>query len=243
MHRRNRRLEYGIEVDWSALPPHTNSLLEVEPTIESLRFRREKNSHRGISRLSRLRQLVVFCVNQECLEEIASLPRLEILYISEISAIDLACLGRCQSLRHLVIKGGTKVPALAWLSKLSLLESLALEHFKLITDFSEIAMLSGLKVLGIEGSMWTTQRVESFRPVAALSSLEALFLTNCRPKSDGLDPLHLLVHLRYLEIAAFYTEQQFLALRAAIPKLECDWFEQIERHGSIKAAIKNRTKI
>jgi hypothetical protein len=237
----NRRFEYGVEVDWTSLPPHTDSLVGVDPNVESMRFRRVKGSHRGISQLSQLRKLVVFCVNQECLEEIAALPRLETLYMSQMSAVDPSCLSGCRNLRHLIIKGGTKVPSLSWLSRLPPLESLLLEHFKMVTDFSAVAALSSLKALGIEGSIWASQRCENFKPVALLPALEALVLTNCRPKSDGIRPLHRLERLRYLEIAAFYADEEFLALRRAIPKLECEWFEQIDQYGSIKASIKART--
>jgi len=48
-------------------------------------------------------------------------------------------------------------------------------------------------------------------------------------------------HLRYLEIAAFYPDADFLAVRRALPNLECEWFQQIDKYGSIKAAIKART--
>lgn len=238
----NRRLAFRVEVDWPALPPHTSSLVGVDPGTESLRFRREKNSHRGISRFSRLRQLVAFCVNQDCLEAIADLPNLEMLYVSEMSADDPSCLARCRSLRNLVIKGGTKIPSLDWLSRLPPLQSLLLENFKLVADLSAVAAQGGLKAFGLEGGMWAAQRIESFRPLRSLLALEALFLTNCRPKSDGLLPLHQLSNLRYLEIAAFYPDEEFLALRRAIPDLACDWFGEIDKFGSIKAAIKSRTK-
>jgi hypothetical protein len=241
-HAVNIRLQYNVEVDWKTLPPHTNTLAGITPDVESLRFRREKNSHLGISKFTRLRRLVAFCVNQDCLEEIAELPNLQFLYVSEMTAANLDCLGRCRTLRHLTLKGGTKVPSLSWLSSLPPLDSLLLEHFKQVTDLSAIGVLPSLKAFGIEGSMWTTQKVDSFRPIALLPQLEALFLTNCRPIAEGLEPLKQLHRLRYLEIAAFYPDADFLALRHALPSLECDWFPLIDKYGSTKAAIKARTK-
>ena len=90
--------------------------------------------------------------------------------------------------------------------------------------------------------MWSTQRLESFQPLARLPNLEALFLTNCRPASDGIEPLHEMPRLRYLEIAAFYSDEEFRELRQALPNLECQWFQQLDRYGSIKVAIKEQTK-
>jgi hypothetical protein len=60
--------------------------------------------------------------------------------------------------------------------------------------------------------------------------------------SDGLGPLHDLHDLRYLEIAGFHPDLEFLALRKALPALECGWFQQIDQYGSIKASIKARIK-
>jgi hypothetical protein len=203
-----------------------------------MRFRREKNSHRGISRLTRLRTLFASCVNQDFLEEISQLPLLESLYIDQTSATSADCLKHCKKLRHLVIVGGTKFSSLSWLSALPPLDTLLLQNFKRVTDLSPVGELTSLRAFGLEGSMWTTQRVDSFRPLTMLPHLEALFLTNCRPTMDGLEPLQQLTQLRHLEIAAFYPDAEFLKLRHALPNLECYWFQLIDQHGSIKAAMK-----
>ena len=234
----NRRLEYNVAVDWRSLPSHTNTLLGVASDTEELRFRREKDSHRGISRLTHLRKLVAFCVNQDFLEEISQLPLLEFLYIDQTTATNADCLERCKKLRHLVIVGGTKFSSLSWLQTLPPLDSLRLENFKQITDLSPLSALTSLRALCMEGSIWTTQRVNSFCPIAVLPCLEALFLANCRPFTGGLEPLQGLTQLRFLAIAAFYPESEFLRLRHALPNLECDWFQHIDQYGSIKAAIK-----
>lgn len=233
----SRRLEYNVAVDWRSLPSQVNTLVGVNSDTEELCFRREKNSHRGIFRLTHLRKLAASCVNQEFLEEISQLPLLESLYIDQTSATSADCLGRCQKLRHLVIAGGTKFPSLSWLQVLPPLDSLRLVNFKQITDLSPLGALASLRAFGMEG-MWTTQRVDSFRPLTMLPRLEALFLANCRPVADGLEPLHRLTQLRYLEIAAFYPDAEFLRLRSALPELECHWFQDIDQYGSIKAAIK-----
>jgi hypothetical protein len=75
-----------------------------------------------------------------------------------------------------------------------------------------------------------------------LPRLEALFLYASRPVSDGLHPLFHLHRLRYLEIAGRYPDADFLALRSALPQLKCDWFQEIDRYGSIKAYVKATVK-
>lgn len=238
----NHRLQYNVTVDMEALRPHTDTLDGVSPDVTFLRFRREKNSHRGISKLTQLRTLLIFCANQESLEEISTLPSLETLYVSETNATNLDCLGKCRTLRHLIIDSGTKITSLEWLALLPPLESLLLVNFKRITDLSGIGAQSTLKAFGFEGSMWTTTQVENFEPIADLKSLKALFLTNCRPASKSLVPLQKLSGLKYLEIAAFYPDSEFLALRRALPQLKCGWFEAIDQYGSIQASIKARTQ-
>jgi hypothetical protein len=47
----SKRVQFNVEVDWKALPVHTNTLEGVSTDVEILRFRRERNSHRGIVNL------------------------------------------------------------------------------------------------------------------------------------------------------------------------------------------------
>lgn len=238
----NRRVQFNVEVDWKALPVHTNTLEGVSTDVETLRFRRERNSHRGIASLTRLRTLVIFCVNQECLEEISELPSLTTLYISETSASSADCLSRCRSLRHLIIKGGTKFESLKWIESMPPLDSLLLEHFKRLSDITPIESMPSLRSFGFEGSMWATQYVESLSPIARLPNIEAVFLSNLRTRNDGLNPLQEAKSLRYMESAAYYPDEQFLALRRALPNLDCQWFRDIEEYGGTKQAIKERVK-
>jgi len=234
---RSIRHRYRIAPDWNNLPEQTITLQGISRSELRLRFRREKNSHRGLREFKDLKELVIFCPNQDAIEEIGYLQSLEFLYIDMTWATDLSALAVCRSLRHLTIKGATQVTSLGWVADLPPLESLLLENFKKITDISSLASLSTVKALGIEGSMWTRQNVDSFTPLSGLSLLEALFIANCKPSNAGLLPLHTLGNLRYLDAAAFYTEDEFMALHRALPQLSCDWFSQIREHVSIKAAI------
>lgn len=236
----NERLSYGVNVDWKSLPEHKFTVEGLPNDISSLRFRRVKNSHRGIGRFHNLELLVAFCVNQDCLDEIATLPRLHTLHIDEISATDLTPLQRCRSLRRLIIKGGTKVQTLDWVKGLPPLEAFLIEHFKLVRDLSPLTALRSVRAIGIEGSMWTTQKVNTFLPLTELSKLEAVFIANCRAEQDSLKPFHVLRQLNILQAPGFYPDADFLALRSALPQLRCDWFGEIDCYGSIKAAIKAR---
>ena len=231
------RHTYRIEPVWDELPEHTNTLIGIARDEQRLRFRREKNSHRGLREFESLRELVIFCPNQDAIAEIGHLQNLEFLYIDETRATDLSPLTGCISLRHLTIKGATQTASLDWIRGLPPLESLLIENFKKITDISPMASQKSAKALGVEGSMWTRQKVDSFEPFSELEALEALFITNCMPVRHGLVPLHNLHNLRFLEAPGFYSEDEFSDLQRSLPRLKCSWFDRIKEHGSIKAAI------
>ena len=231
------RRNYKIEPIWDDLPEHTNTLAGLSRDQEKLRFRREKDSHRGLREFESLTELVIFCPNQDAITEVGHLQDLQFLYVDDTRATDMSPLTGCSALRHLTIKGATQATSLDWIRDLPQLDSLLIENFKKITDISPIAAMTSLRALGVEGSMWTRQKVDSFIPLSGLEELEALFITNCKPTTDSLMPLYSLHNLRYLEAPAFYTEDEFSCLEKAIPQLKCSWFDQIRKHGSIKAAI------
>lgn len=164
------RIDAGISFHWNSLPPVHSSLADISHDAVSLRFRREDSSFRGISRFIRLRRLWADSVNQKFLDELATIPTLEWLFIDGTTAIDLTPLHQLRQLRRLVITGGTKIPNMIWLVGLPPLEALAVENFKLVRDLDPIATLANLRTLAIEGSMWTKMRVTSIAPLAASSS-------------------------------------------------------------------------
>lgn len=237
-----RREEYGVGVDQKKFLNHFETIDEIPPDATVLRFRRRADSHRGISRFQKLTALLAFCVNQDFLDELTLLPSLTTLCIEGLTAADLQPLDRCVNLRRLMIMGGTRVPSLDWVTRLPQLDALLIQNFKLVTDISPLTSLQAVRALGIEGSMWTAQRVETLEPLKALPGVKALFLTNCRIHHGGLRPLHDIKSLEYLESASFPGDAEFLALRRALPHLQCAWFGAIDKYGSIRKAIKARLK-
>jgi Leucine-rich repeat (LRR) protein len=233
------RRKYGLELDWENVPECVSVLDGISKDASFLRLYREGNSHRGLGAFTSITHLVISKVNQECIAEIALLKNLEFLYIEGCTAADLAPLSGCSHLRHLTIKGASKVANLDWLVPLVGLVSLGLESFKLIDDVSALSNLGGLTALALEGGMYKPQKIHSLLPISSLTQIEALFLTNCRVSTDGLRPLHSLCRLKHLDIAAFYEDVEFLELKRALPDLSCDWFDSIQTHGSIKDYMKS----
>ena len=219
-----QRITAGVGHEWDRLPPVLTAVPEVPHDAQALRFRREGKSHRGLHAHKGLTQLWARAVNQEFLEEIAQLRGLRLLHLADVTATDLAPLAALPALEQLTINDATKVPDLAWVEPMQALRSLGLEHFKRVSDLSPLSSLTGLTGLAVEGSMWTAMRVATLQPLAALSNLEALFLTNLRVEDKSLRPLHGLARLRTLHCARFFPPAEFAALAAARPGLECSWF-------------------
>jgi hypothetical protein len=182
--------------------------------------------------------LWLYSVNQEFLEELVDISTIEQLYIEGITATDLTPLHGLKRLRRLVLIGGTKIQSVNWVAGLPPLEALAIENFKRVNDLDPLGALTSLSALGVEGSIWTRMRVASLAPLAGLHGLRSLFLTNLTASDRGLRHLHSLARLEVLQIGALFPDEEFVRLRHALPRLRCDWFEIIDRHGSTREGIR-----
>jgi hypothetical protein len=232
------RIDAGVSFDWSSLPAHRTSLVELPHDATELRFRRDGSSHRGIHRFNRLCRVWVYSVNQDFLEELADIPTIEQLFIGGTTAVDLTPLQRLRQLRRLVINSGTKIQSMDWVAGLPPLESLAIENFKRVLHLDPLVSLTSLTALGIEGSIWTRMRVSTLAPLSGLCGLRYLFLTNLTASDHSLHHLHSLTGLELLQIGALFPDEELVRLRQALPRLRCDWFEMIERHGSTREGIR-----
>jgi hypothetical protein len=234
------RIDAGVGFDWDNLPPCQTTLDEVSSTAQELRFHRERSSHRGIHRFKNLRRLWLYAVNQDFLDEIVQLPDIESLYIEGLTATNLNVLNQLPRLRRLILTPGNKITNLDWVASLSHLESLSLESFNQVLHLDPLASLTKLSALGIEGSTFTPMRVTSLAPVSALSALRCLFITCLRTSDGSLKPLHSLKRLEVLQCgSSYFHDDEFVSLHQALPKLRCEWFDMIERHGSTRAGIKS----
>lgn len=188
---------------------------------------REKASHEGIGRRTALRELSAQGVNQAFLEEIACLTWLEYLDLGwPVTATDLAPLRELTNLRHLVINSPRSIADFTPLLGLPRLERLFIENAKHLRSLDWLRSLKDrLVALGIEGSMYTPQSIDSLAPLEGFA-LEALFLTNTRLADQDLSPIATMPRILFLGTGINAPRAQFFALRDAKPGLECTWFEE-----------------
>jgi hypothetical protein len=232
------RIDAGIGFDWKALPKYVTTLEGVPHDAEQLNFMREGKSQRGFARLQSLKRAWLHGVSPEFLDEIARVESLEVLQLARVTATDLTPLARLRNLKRLIVHDATKVESLRWVEGLPPLDALALENFKRVRDLEPLQARLELITLGVEGSMWTAMRVASLAPLSRLTKLRSLFTTNLRVADRSLQPLHSLAHLGLLRCAAFYPDEEFRSLRRALPHLRCEWIDELEAHGSLRAARK-----
>lgn len=232
-------LDAGVSLDWKRLPRQVDSLDGIAADATELSFRRTTTNYRGLSRLTELKLLSASRVDQKFLDEIVRLPALETLSIKLMSAVSAEPLTKLRRLKRLMIRGGGKVENLDWVRRLPPgIEAICLEGFWRCHDLAPLADMPGLTGLALEGGIDRRYEVDTLEPLATLPGLRALFLPATKVRNDGLAPLGRIRTLRHLSCGAYFPDAEFLALRRALPDLDCSWIDEIEKHGSLKAAMK-----
>ena len=125
-------------------------------------------------------------VSQSLFEATCSMPNIEGLYIKWSGIKDLESLKKFEKLKYIHIGSSAQVESIDMLSDLSNLIVLEIENFKRISKLEPISNLIGLEGLGVTGSLWTTQKVESLVPLKSLNNLRYLFIDNLKTKKMTL---------------------------------------------------------
>lgn len=219
-----RRYRTLFQDNWPATG-NSEKTEDVGPFEECVILNRTGNSHRGIAQYRQVRALLAGSANQDFLEEIGHLGSLEYLELAwPTTAKDLSPLRNLKELRVLKIDSPRNIVDFSIIAQLPKLERLFIENAKHMSGLDWIEPLRDrLTVLGIEGSMYTKQKIPSLAPLQGFA-LQALFLTSTRMGDQSFVPLHDMQTLRYLGTALNAPRDEFEALHTALPDLQCDWF-------------------
>ena len=201
--------------------------LGIAPDATSGAHNRVKESFRGISTRKKLRALTAGAVNQDFLDEICELENLEWLELLwPVTAETLEGLARLTKLHRLKIDSPRNITDFTPILKLPKLTHLEIENAKHVFDLRWIKPLKDrLDVLGIDGSINTTQKLESLDPLDGFA-FSKLTLTNVSVADKDLSPLINCRNLKELRCAkSVSTFEGFMALAEARPDLACPWFD------------------
>jgi hypothetical protein len=212
--------------EWRDWPVCLTDAASIPHNIERLHFYREKKSHRGIRKHKSLKELVAKQVDQNFLHEICDLYNLEYLEMETVTATDISILKKLPKLRYLKIYGLRNAKDISCLTKMENLRKLFLENIKHLSDLNFLDGNQKLKALGVEGSMYTKQKIASLEPISRVKSLEAVFLSSVQLTDKNLDYLALLPQLMFLYCARFAPKSSFESLRALMPNLICNWCDK-----------------
>ena len=216
--------------DWERVrAAHVERADDIAEDATFVGLGREKASHRGIGRRKAITTLFASAVDQDYLDEIGELANLEYLWLGwPVTARDLAPLARLKHLTYLKLDSPRNVTDFAPLTQLPALTHLFVENAKHMAALDWLAPLEGqLAALGIEGSIWTLQKVPALAPLAGFA-FEALFMTSVRLADKDLTPLASCPNLAYLQCARFAPKNKFEELKALRPDIACLWFDKYE---------------
>ena len=188
---------------------------------------RKNNSFRGISTRTELRILVAGAVNQDYLDEICQLEKLEELELSwPVTAETLEGLTKLRRLEKLKVDSPRNISDFTPLTKLFGLKHLAIENAKHLYNLRWMHPLKDrLESLALDGSINTTQKLESLDPLDGFA-FKKLSLVSASVKDKDLSPLITCRQLKLLDCAkAVSTFDGFMALADARPDLQCQWFD------------------
>lgn len=210
--------------EWSRIT--TESAADVPLDATRARVQRVKASHRGICERKALKELLAGGADQSYLDEICTIIGLERLELGwPVTAHSLEGLRALTRLRYLKIDSPRNIADFTPVLALPSLQTLLIENAKHMKDIEWLADAHHLDVIGIEGSMWTMQKVPSLAPLAGLKGMRAFMATSVRLGEKNLFPLAECPRLEYLSCARFVPREEFEMLRKLKPGLRCSWFD------------------
>ena len=206
-------------------PDAVEDVLDAQDGAQRLRLKTGARNLHGLATLPNLKALWCFDIDGAALKSIGMCLRLTSLYVENLKTEHVAPLRGLQDLDILSLDTCSKLKTLAFLRDLRPLSSLAIIHFRNVSDLGPLSDQASLRELAITGSMWVRMQVESFQPLETLRGLELLHLTNIKAKDESLKPLHCLTRLKRLDIANFYPMREFAILSRKLSETECIWFQ------------------
>lgn len=135
-------------------------------------------------------------------------------------------LARFRQLETLLVASWTDADfePLKTLERLQRFEVVHLPKITCLDSFPRMTNLRQLKLAILPSEIPKLRRVESWKPLDRLCSLETLQIEGFRPDRDGVVALAEITTLRSLYIDDIYPLSELATLSAALPQLRCELF-------------------
>jgi hypothetical protein len=213
---------FPAKLSW---PEATDNLDNSDFRKKVLRLTHKAKNFNLLPKYKNLQRLWCFDINEKQLQTICECQSIEQLYIENLKTDKLSLFGKLKKLKFISIDTCSKANTIDDIGNLQSLVGLYLTHFSKIRDIKPLSRLTNLKELGVSGSMWTRMKIESFKPIEEINSIEFLHLTNIKPEDESLEPLKDLSKLKQLDIANFYPMEEFAKLAGIHTDTYCTWFK------------------
>ena len=145
-------------------------------------------------------------VPQIIFESACLMPNLAGLYIKWSGITDISSLIKLRNIRYFHLGSSTRLESIDILKNMENLIYLGLENIKKISNIEPLLNLKNLIALYLEGSMWTTQVVETLKPLSNLHKLRHLRMANLKTHDKTIEFLGEMKNLKYLNGPAFFSK-------------------------------------
>lgn len=144
-------------------------------------------------------------ISQECFEAICELENLEELVLNRCSSLkNIDSIAKLKKLSCLILGDPTKIESVEPIHSLTNLDDLRIQNAKKVSHFDALSELIKLKVLHIDGSMWTAQPIDNFNFMTKLVNLRHLTFINTKAKKKNFDQL-----LNIKNLSVFYCSYNY----------------------------------
>jgi len=175
---------------------------------------------KGLDRLCQFKCLEYLCisiVDSSAAGIVGQIPALRRLVIHDLRVNDLRAFSDLSHLDDLAIVGSSKLKSISGVENLRNLRSLILCDNCNYDSVADLATLSALETLWLEGGMSKLLRISTLAPLERLHRLERLRLASIRVADGSLRSLHGLASLREVFIAKAFSPAEFRGLAKALP--------------------------
>jgi hypothetical protein len=158
-------------------------------------------------------------VPQALFEAACRVPNLEGLYVKWSGISDLAPLASARKMRWFHLGQTAQLGSIEPLATMSQLRWLGLELLSRVNELDPVGSLVDLEGLALEGSIGTTWRVRTLRPLGHLEGLRYLSIANLRTVDRTLSPLFSLSKLVSFRHASWWGPSELDEIRRRNPRL------------------------